>query len=334
MFDAEERASRYRYGSAGWSDAGDLRKAKLLNGAGAYLGHFGRDTLALDADAPLVTICGAGGGKLACVIAGNVCNSRGTPMLVCDPRGEIAALSLHTLARDGEYGFCWGPVPMHGHVHHSCNPLDILTPDSPSLVSDCISIMEGFIPLTGGNAQYFELTARRWLCTLALHRLERRGATSLPDLYALITMIEGDAQAWANELEAMLASRYQEVRTAAAEMLAKQQDAPREFGSVMGEIYAHTIYMADPAVRRSLEGGGFSLSVLTDPARVSKIFLNVAAEHLSLLSPVLRLFFTVAMLYKSRKPAARRVMLLVDEAASSENSRPCFARILSGGALA
>jgi len=73
-------------------------------------------------------------------------------------------------------------------------------------------------------------------------------------------------------------------------------------------------FLDDPTLLPHLEGGDFSLNALTNPGRATKVFLNVPAEYLSLWSPLIRLFFTVSILYKSRKPQGPRVMLLVDEA--------------------
>lgn len=130
----------------------------------------------------------------------------------------------------------------------------------------------------------------------------------------MVNTIESDRQRWADQLEAMLKSRFESVRRTASEMLTKQQDTPKEFGSVLGEIYAHLNFLDDPALLASLEDGDFSLGALTDPHRACKVFLNIPAEYLSIWSPVVRLFFTVTMLYKARAPEAPRVLLLVDEA--------------------
>jgi type IV secretion system protein VirD4 len=112
----------------------------------------------------------------------------------------------------------------------------------------------------------------------------------------------------------MLASPHTHVRRTAGEMLTKQQDSPREFGSIMGTIYGALGFLDDPALVASLENPDFSLSALTDPQRPAKVFLNIPAEYLSMWAPLIRLFFTVTMLYKSRAPSAPRVLLLVDEA--------------------
>jgi len=112
----------------------------------------------------------------------------------------------------------------------------------------------------------------------------------------------------------MLVSPFDGVRRTASEMLTKQQGTPKEFGAIMGTIYAHFSFLNDPALLAALKQPDFSLEALVDPDRVSKIFFNVPAEYLGIWSPLVRTFFAVTMLYKGRHPERRRVVLLVDEA--------------------
>lgn len=312
---SDNHNEEYRFGSAGWASEDDLRAAGLMDGEGPQIGYWDNASLNLDGDAPMITIGGAGSGKTRDLLGYVVCNSPGLRMVALDPRGELCAISHHVHAAYGEYCYSWNPVGLPGSPHHRCNPLDILKPDAPTFHADCKFLAEGFIALSGGgNSQYFELRAREWTENLMKSRTEINGGTSLPDLYRVINSIEANRNAWANQLEAMLASKYDSVRRVASEMLTKQQDTPKEFGAIMGEIYAHLNFLDDPNLLVSLEEAEFSFEQVIDPDRVSKFFLIVPAEYLSIWSPLVRLFFTVAMLYKSRAPQAERILLLVDEA--------------------
>ncbi|MED5550649.1 MAG: type IV secretory system conjugative DNA transfer family protein [Pseudomonadota bacterium] len=313
--------SEFRFGSAGTASEEDIRRAGLFEPSGAELGFLKERPLRLASDAPLISFAGAGAGKLTTVIAGNVLNGmRGVPALICDPRGEIAAISVDHLGRMGEPAYCWGPRSMHGLAMYSCNPLAFLTLDNPSFHLDCRDVMNGWIPPSGSsNGRYFELRAQDCLSAIATARVEQFGRTSMPDLYRVIMSIEGNPHAWADQIEFMLQSRFDHVRQTAAEMLTKQTDSPREFGSVMGEIYANIGFLHDEAVRASLEGGGFDLDCLIGDGPAHKVFLNIPAEHVAILSPVLRVFFTVTMILKGRAPQARKIMLVVDEAGQMGN---------------
>ncbi|MEO1610041.1 MAG: type IV secretory system conjugative DNA transfer family protein [Pseudomonadota bacterium] len=305
----------HRFGSARFADDDDIRDAGLFKPGGPQIGFYDGKPLFLQGDAPMLTIGGAGSGKLRDLLGYVVCSSPGQRMLTLDPRGELAAISqiAHTL--NGEYACTWNPFGLMDLPRHACNPLDILKADAPTFAADCKFITEALVTLSGGdNSKYFELRSRGYIEAILKCDVEYNGRTSLPRLARLINTIETDPEAWANTLEAMLASSFEDVRRTAGEMLAKQQDSPKEFGSIMGEIYANLGFLDDPALMEALDEGDFSLSDLCDPSQARKIFLNVPAEYLSLWSPLLRLFFTVAMLYKARVPSAPCVMLLVDEA--------------------
>ncbi|ODA66580.1 Conjugal transfer protein TraG [Methyloligella halotolerans] len=305
----------YRFGSAAWAGEYGLGAAGLFKHKGPQIGYFGSKPLHLDSDAPMLTIGGAGSGKLRDIIGYVVCNSPGQRMIALDPRGELSAISFHVHAQNDEYAYFWNPFGLHGLPQHACNPLDILEATSPNFHADCKFVARALVPVSGAaEGKYFEQRASAWIEALIKADVEGNGQTSLPRLGAIVNLIESGNALWADVLEAMLGSAFDDVRRTAGEMLVKQQDAPREFGSVMGEIYANLGFLDDPVLQRHLREAKFSLSALCNPARVTKIFLIVPAEYLKQLAPILRLMFTGTMLYKARAPEAARVMMLVDEA--------------------
>ncbi|HML91228.1 type IV secretory system conjugative DNA transfer family protein [Methyloceanibacter sp.] len=305
----------YRFGSAAWADEYALGAAGLFTAKGPQIGYFGKRALHLESDAPMLTIGGAGSGKLRDIIGYVVCNSPGQRMIALDPRGELSAISFHVHAQNGEYAYFWNPFGLHGLPQHGCNPLDLLKADSPNFHADSKFVARALVPVSGAaEGKYFEQRASGWVEALIKADVEGNGQTSLPRLAAIVNLIESGNPLWADILEAMIASCFDDVRRTAGEMLVKQQDAPREFGSIMGEIYASLGFLDDPVLQRHLQSSDFSLEALCHPMRACKIILIVPAEYLKQLAPVLRLMFTGTMLYKSRAPGAKRVMMLVDEA--------------------
>lgn len=305
----------YRFGSAAWAEGRTLRAAGLLGAGGLQLGYWGQQPLHLESDAPLITIGGAGSGKLRDCLAYVVCRSPGRRFLALDPRGELGAISHHVHAPAGDHAYFWNPFRLCGLPRHACNPLDILDTADPRFHADCKFVAESLVALSGGgNGRYFELRARDWIENLIKGLAAAQGRVTLADLRRVVNAIEGDSEAWAAQLRLMLDCRFESVRRVAGEMLAKQQDSPKEFGSILGEVYASLAFLDDPALLTALEKPDFSLAQLVGGPPVCKVFLNVPAEYLSIWSPLIRLFFTVMMLYKARQPAAPRILLLVDEA--------------------
>lgn len=305
----------HRFGSAAWATKADLRAAGMLSKRGLQIGYWKNKPIQLEGDAPMITIGGAGSGKLRDLLAYTVCNSPGQRMAVLDPRGELGAISSHVHAANGDYAYYWNPMGLCGLPSHRCNPLDILKPKSPNFHADCKFIAESLIEITGsGKNNYFDQRAREWVENLLKSIVEATGYVTLADLHDVVGVIESDAQRWATHAEIMLNSSHRSVRRVGSEMLVKQKSSPREFGSIMGTLYAGLNFLDDPNLLPALGNPEFSLSALTDPAQPCKLFINVPAEYLSIWSPLIRLFFTVTMLYKSRAPEAPRVLLLVDEA--------------------
>lgn len=304
-----------RFGSAAWADPHSLQAAGLIADRGLRIGHVGFAPLALDSDAPMLTIGGAGSGKQRDLLTAAIALSPHRRMMILDPRGELAAVTLHNFARTGSYAYCWNPLHLHGLPHHPCNPLDLLRADSPTLVSDCKFIAEGLVPLPPGYGNtYFLMRARGWAEALLRFLAHCDGSVSFPALGELVDSIEGDAETWGAALNLMLNAPDPFLKRVAAEIVTKQQEAPKEFGAILGTLYNALGFLDDPLAREALSADGFSLSELVRADRCASVFLNIPAEFLSIWSPLIRVFFTVAMLVKGRAPAAPRLHLIVDEA--------------------
>lgn len=306
---------QYRFGSASWSDFYEMQNANLFDRKGPQIGYFENQPIHLDSDAPMITVGGAGSGKLRDLLGYVVCNSPKQRMMILDPRGELGAISFHRHAANGEHAYFWNPMSFGTLPQHACNPLDILDPAKPTFESDCKFIAEALIPGTGGKeGVYFTRRAQEWVDALLKIHIEMLGSVTLIDLVEAIGAIESKPDIWKIILENMSVSVFESVKRAAGEIATKQAESPREFGSILGEIYAHLNFLDDPALLISLTGKDFSLAALADPSQPAKVFLNIPPTYMNMWSPLIRLFFTVGMLYKERRPDTPRLMLLVDEA--------------------
>ncbi len=316
MYDNEE----YRFGSASWANEHDLKRAGLMNGRGLQIGYASNKPLCLETDAPIITIAGAGSGKMRDLLALAVARNAGRRNFILDPRGEIASVTMVNFAFERSYLYCWNPTGMRGLPQHRMNPLDILKLNDPHFHADCKFIAESLIPASGAsNGRYFELRAREWVENIIKMLVETTGRVSFPSLYRVINWIESDTQRWADCLECMLGSSMDSVRRTAGEMLAKQQESEKEFGSIIGELYAHLNFLDDPMLLASLDNADASLADTCDAHQATSWAINVPIEYVGLWSPILRTMFTVQMLYKSRAPSAPPVNMIIDEAGQLGN---------------
>lgn len=304
----------FPHGSARFASDHEIAAAGLYGGTGLQCGYGKRGSLHVGGDAPALIIGGAGCGKLTTMIAYMACDPDRERTMYFDPRGEISAISMHNAARKRRPEYRWNPANLPG-PHQNCNPLDFLQRGDPSLTADCLIIARSLIPKReGGTDSYFITRAQDWTGGFIKAPVLRDGGTSLPELFRNISAVESDRHRWASLADFMLNSGDVDLRRIVGEMLKKQQESPREFGSTMGEIYAHLGFLGDPRLQASLENPQFSLSDLSDPETPCNIGVLCPVEYIQLWSPVLRLFFTVAKLYKQRRPHGPRVTMIVDEA--------------------
>jgi type IV secretion system protein VirD4 len=306
----------FRFGSASWATEQEIKKAGLFRPKGLQIGFFGKKPVYSDGDAPLICIAGAGGGKHACLLSYILCKDRADENTVAvDLRGELAATSIHNAARYKQPVYIYNPFGLHGLPQDRVNLFDLLKPDCPKLHSNAEMIAINIIRLSGSsNGKYFELTAQGWVKSILIALTLKDGYVDVDNFMRAINAMEGDIAYWQSVLDVMLSSEFEDVRRAGSEILMRQQEDPRSFGSFMGEVYAYTTCFNNPQVRASLTNPTFSMKYITDPKRSCKIFIVIPAEYIEQLSTLVSLFGINALTYKTQAPSAPRLNLIVDEA--------------------
>lgn len=309
------------YGSAEWATDAAIAAAGLHRAGGLYFGEtVNGNPLFLDGDMPLITFAGSGSGKGRDVILHNILANDGH-FFVTDPKGELAAVSLHSLHFQGKHGFCVNPFKMHVGApwflpSHRVNPLDILKPDSPSLAADCRLIMEMLIPTVKTSSDnYFSSKPREWGQVFLLWMVRDKGRVTLPEFYKLFSSVYTDLDAWDEICGAMRSFPNDDVQRVVGEMVTKREKAPKEFEGILGTLFIGLQFIGDPALNECLKGGDFSLSVVTSDYQPVNVYLLFPSDFMGMYAPFMRLLIGVSMLYKSRAPASPPVVFLIDEAA-------------------
>jgi type IV secretion system protein VirD4 len=319
----------FRFGSARWASVDELDEAGLIGQPGLFLGFADGFPLRLAGDAPLITFGGAGSGKLRDVLAYNLCGFRvgngwNIPrrMLVNDPRGELAAISIGNQIRFGKAAYCINPFGLHGLPKHRVNPWNVIRHDSPTFHADVkLSISDLIAVSARGDATFFYMRGRELAEALVKTYVRskannQRDQITLPDFYELVNAIE-DTSMWEAFCEQMLHSPDSDIRRIAAEMDNKRTDAPKEYSGIVGTIFENISFLSDPVIRETLSGSDFSLETLC--RENCNVYLMIPAEYLGLLAPMQRAVFGATILYKNRNPATPGVLLVVDEAAQLGN---------------
>jgi type IV secretion system protein VirD4 len=313
----DEFNSNWRFGSAGFADDASIEAAGLFGPHGLQVGFKNGRTLRYSSDAPMLTAGASGSGKGNGVISYALCRSPGETIVALDPKGENARISMVAHAHHHEDAYIINPYSIAELPHHGCDPLRVLDPKSPAFFADCKEMASALVALQGkAEDDYWAQRARSWIADFLISIALRDGRPSFPALYRLINTIIADPQAWADHAEFMLSlDGIESVKRTAAEILLKQAEAPREFGSIMGTIFAAVAFLDDPVLLRSLERVDFSLEAVVSRTKANKLFLVFAAEHLGGLASLIRAYFMGLILIKGRAPDAKRITFLIDEAA-------------------
>lgn len=320
----------FRFGSAHWAAPDDIARARLHGASGPFLGYLGHRALRLAGDAPVITFGGAGSGKLRDCLAYNLCGVRDGKgvwhaprrMLINDPRGELAAISIGNQVRLGKAAYCINPFGLHGLPRHRVNPWNILRQGSPTFHADTKLLVNDLIPLPPQGDDYFSRRARELSEALIKTHIAGAGestsrdAISLAAFYDLVNMM-AIPSGWSALSDHMASMPDGDIRRVGEEMDSKRREAPKEYSGIVGSLYEAIQCLSDPAIRETLGGSDFSLEVLCE--RDCNVYIVIPAEYLGMLAPMQRAIFGTAILYKNRHPAAPGVLLVVDEAAQLGN---------------
>ena len=320
----------FRFGSARWAAPDEITRAGLHGSTGPFIGYLDDRKLRLASDAPLITFGGAGSGKLRDCLAYNLCGVRdrhGTwqaprRMLINDPRGELAAISIGNQIRLGKATYCINPFGLHGLPRHRVNPWNILREGSPTFHADTKLLVADLITLPARGDDYFGRRARELSEALIKTHIATVGPSQTRDAISLATFYElanlmAIPSGWDALMQRMAAMPDTDIRRVAEEMNSKRNEAPKEYSAIVGSLYEAIQPLSDPAIRDTLSGSDFSLEVLCK--QDCNVYLVIPAEYLGLLAPVQRAIFGSAILYKNRHPSAPGVLLVVDEAAQLGN---------------
>lgn len=330
-----EHNEQFRFGSAEFADERDLARAGMFDQSpnALLVGFFGSRPLWYSGAGGLLLTAGARSGKLRDVLAYNVCAGIcRSSMVILDMKGELAAIS-RDLTPDRKYGIYWNPARLHGLPQDRINPVDYLTIDSPSLVSDAKVLAENLIPLSGSaNAAYFEGRAREFLEAIILTLARMNGVLTLPDLTRAVNLIPSANAAWLDFAFEMSESGFPLSARVEEEIAAARDNSSGGFSGIIGELFKAVAALSDPALMESVSPPyDFSLSQLCDSSRGYQLYLMPPAEFVEGWSPVIKALFVGAMIYKARAPSAPRQTWILDECAQLGNF-PLVVKLFTYGA--
>lgn len=328
------RAER-RYGSARSATRGEVARAGLFKKKpnSFFIGKFGRTPMYWPGAGGVLLTAGPRGGKLATILAYSILTGTlHSNLLILDLKGELAAISQDQTA-DWKFALWWNPAHLHGLLCHRVNPLDYLTIESRTLVSDTKVLCENLIPSSGApQADYFEKRGRKYLEAIILTLVELHGILTFPLLYDAVSSVAGGGEDYLDLALAMSRCSYRVARSVEEEIATFRQDGSNGFQSIMGELMNAVAPLSDPLLMASVSPPfDFSMADLCRADQAAQVYLMPPAEFAEAWAPVIKAIFVAGMIYKSRAPQAPQQTWILDEIAQMGNF-PLAVKMLTYGA--
>ncbi|MBN8669401.1 MAG: type IV secretory system conjugative DNA transfer family protein [Chitinophagales bacterium] len=248
-----------------------------------------------------------------------ICDPEHNSMVVLDIKGESTAVCQKALEKMGGETIVlnpWDLLPNHIHGKRSYNPLEILRDvNSPNLIDDISIISELICPLDEDNPnKFFVDSARNLISGVLLHIATTCEGT--PHLQMLWEAVRLFGDSWDQFLASMFSNNHPVHGPAvsmAAQAIARQQESPETFSSILSNVLQVTDFIKSDALRTSMESD-FDPYTLADGNKT--VFIICPADRLMSQSTWMRLVVITLMRAVVRKPN-KKVTFLIDEAASS-----------------
>ncbi len=311
---------RFRFGSAELASQAQIAAAGAYNftpqtrfGGFAFGRPFGHAGLAGE-----VIVGGARSGKLASLLAYQLClGGSQHNRVVLDVKAE-AFFIANLLVVEGRYSYVWNPCRIAGLPFHRINPVDYIHIDSPSLIDDVIAFCEMAIPLSGApQSRFFEMRARWFLQHICLALVEMDGVLRLDRLYWAVMLFVAGGDEWLERFAfPMSQSRFEDVRQCEEEIAGLRSREGGGFDGIAGELSKSFICLSSPQLRASVSPPyDFSFKQLCDEGRLYTVNLCPKGEYVRQWALVIKAMFLAAKTYRAVAPKAPRQHWVIDEAA-------------------
>jgi type IV secretion system protein VirD4 len=285
-----------------------------------FLGAVGDVLVGVEDDRHMLTIAGSRAGKGRSCIIPNLLHYSGS-VLVIDPKGEnadITAIRRHEIGQDvhvlDPFRRC---APHCAPFQASFNPLDLLKPDSKTLIDDAALIADALVIPSGGDSHWDD-SAKSLVEGILLHVVtapQYRGRRNLISVYdALMTGETVDQLEAMEGLEAAMLMNYEAdgaVITAAISTFSKPE---KERESVISVARKHLTFLRSKQMQTVLRGSDFELTDLQKHG--TSVYLCLPAGRLSANRRWLRLFINLALEAFERemkRPGQPPILMIMDE---------------------
>jgi len=301
-------------------------------------------TLGYTDDRHVTLISGTRGGKGAGVIVPNLCQWRGS-CIVIDPKGENATVTARRRGGGSDYTHGmgqevrildpFGEVPLASDLKARFNPLDVIDPDSDLAVDDAGRIAASIIVRESKNDPFWEDAARGLVKGLILHVLTFPSFTDMRNLVTVRRLLmEGDWLAIAaaramgiEKLPTPFGMLWQNmignkafggvVSGVGEQMFSMANTTEKTLSGILEQARTSTVFLDGAPMRRLLEKSDFDLAAIKTSPRGLTIYLTLPQRYMDTHFRWLRLMVTLTLgemeRIKGRPKTGHPTLFLLDE---------------------
>lgn len=319
LYDAILREERKKDGDARFAIKDEIEKElSVADGIIVAVNDFNKNEfnpfLYYNGDQHLLLMSIARGGKFVDFIAPNLLHCGDRSMIVIDPKGQAAAVTARRRRELGHKTIFINPFSMHcgepwGLQGSGFNPLAALDPASDDFVDRTMSITEALIQ-DGGKDNHWSDSARDILAAIIMQEVVNRGATTLGNVRAILTMPEDERLDY---VKAMTTCAHEAVKELAGRFLAQNN----EINGIFSEAITQTRFLTSPLIKTCLDGDDFRFEKLKEEKIT--VYIIIPARYLKSQSRFLRLMVVSAvdaMMSSEKKQGDNSVLFMLDEFAS------------------
>ena len=262
-------------------------------------------------DRHMLTIAGSRSGKgVGCIIP-NLLLWEGS-VLCIDPKGTNTHVTAQRRRDMGQDVHILDPFDVVSKDGDSFNVLDILDPDSKTIVEDIGMIADAIIVSEGTKGIHFTESAVAMISGYIAHAITC-GDYKNPSLYDVLDMIQLQPEDQDELHGAMIDNEACGGLPKAAALRVLETDGAEEYQSVRATISRNVKWMASPAMRSILTKTTFDIAAMKDTP--TSIYLVIPPDMIDQHSRFLRLIINIALSRYARGGKARVPgLFVIDEA--------------------
>jgi len=234
----------------------------------------------------------------------------GGSCIVIDPKGENAIKTAETRQAFGAVHVLdpWG---ITGLPVATFNPIDLLAPDSPTLIEDAMLIADALVIHDGGPTAFWSDEARALVVGYLLYLATDPAEAGQRDLGRLRDIITATPREYAEIGMAMAGSPVPAVVSAAARFVTKSEN---ERSGVLSTAQQNTHFLDSPALRANLARSSFRFADLKGAKPVS-VYIVLPVDRLGTYSRWLRMLIALGIADLARTPTKppKPVWFVLDE---------------------